>query len=114
MLVISIPKDIVEKASCGDMKNPDDMYPEALYADDRLAPPFAIRMMCEGCPVQRLCLNWAIENEEHGYWGGTSPYQRRQLRSERSRVHCPNCNSDAILEENRGEICLSCGTSWFV
>jgi len=42
--------------------------------------PYTVVAACEGCPVRRQCLDHAIEYWEQGYWGGTTPAQRRDLR----------------------------------
>jgi hypothetical protein len=38
------------------------------------------RAICAGCRVIVPCRDYAIANEEHGYWGGTSPTQRVAIR----------------------------------
>ncbi|HEY9411431.1 MAG TPA: WhiB family transcriptional regulator [Jiangellaceae bacterium] len=39
---------------------------------------------CLSCSVRVFCLDWAIENNiQHGVWGATSTYQRRNLRRAR-------------------------------
>lgn len=47
---------------------------DAFYGDNKGV------MICEGCPVQQQCLDYAIENERFGTWGGMSERQRRLLR----------------------------------
>ena len=40
----------------------------------------AAKRVCEGCPVQSMCLEYAIEHRiDHGVWGGTSERQRRRI-----------------------------------
>lgn len=41
-----------------------------------------LRGYCAGCPVVEECFTHALTYEEHGFWGGTSPPDRRDLRSE--------------------------------
>lgn len=37
--------------------------------------------LCAKCPVQNLCLSYALAaNEPEGVWGGLSPYERRKMR----------------------------------
>jgi WhiB family transcriptional regulator, redox-sensing transcriptional regulator len=38
------------------------------------------KKVCGGCPIAVQCLTWAIENNEHGIWGGTTVNQRKELR----------------------------------
>ena len=47
-----------------------------------------------------------------GYWGGTSTYQRDQLRRVRTRAKCPLCLATALVYDNPHELCLACGVSW--
>ena len=38
------------------------------------------RKVCDGCPVQSKCLEYALLNRiDHGVWGGTSERQRRRI-----------------------------------
>lgn len=39
------------------------------------------RSICAGCPVKRECLDWALEHEGFGVWGGTSGRQRTIMRA---------------------------------
>jgi WhiB family redox-sensing transcriptional regulator len=39
------------------------------------------KRVCAGCPVQSLCLEWALlAGIDHGVWGGLSEEERRSLR----------------------------------
>ena len=39
------------------------------------------KLVCGECPVQRDCLDYALEtNQDSGIWGGTSEEERRSLR----------------------------------
>jgi hypothetical protein len=35
---------------------------------------------CGSCPCQAQCLDWAVQHESVGYWGGTSEKTRRAMR----------------------------------
>ncbi len=39
-----------------------------------------ITAICRPCPILLPCLSWAVANEQHGVWAGTTPNQRKQLR----------------------------------
>ncbi|MGN9844619.1 WhiB family transcriptional regulator [Nonomuraea sp. H19] len=40
------------------------------------------RRICQTCPVQAACLDWALRTgEPDGMWGGTTPEERRRLRA---------------------------------
>ena len=38
------------------------------------------RVICDECLVKRECLDYAIENETDGFWGGMTPRQRQKER----------------------------------
>jgi len=47
----------------------------------------AARDECIGCPLQPVCLEWALENPGlDGVWAGTTPPERRLIRRERKRL----------------------------
>ena len=35
---------------------------------------------CMGCPVREQCLQFALDNDEEGLWGGLSERERRELK----------------------------------
>ncbi len=39
------------------------------------------KKICLSCSHMKECGNWAIQNEKHGFWGGYSPEERKQIRS---------------------------------
>lgn len=67
---------------------------------------------CRTCPVRTTCLAWAMLYGAEGYWGGTTTYQRNQLRRVRTRAKCPLCLGTALVYEDPHELCLGCGVSW--
>lgn len=67
---------------------------------------------CRSCPVRTRCLAWAMLHSTEGYWGGTTTYQRNQLRRVRTRSKCPLCHSTALAYTDPHELCLACGISW--
>jgi WhiB family transcriptional regulator, redox-sensing transcriptional regulator len=40
------------------------------------------RAICSTCPVKKECLNYAIEHECQGIWGGTTDSERKKIRRE--------------------------------
>jgi WhiB family redox-sensing transcriptional regulator len=43
------------------------------------------KAICDRCPVQALCLEYALKiRESHGIWGGLNELERRQLLRQRS------------------------------
>lgn len=58
--------DWVDFALCQGM--PTDRFYERYESNPRLAQ--AMDEMCLSCPVQKICLQQGIENNEFGLWGG--------------------------------------------
>jgi WhiB family transcriptional regulator, redox-sensing transcriptional regulator len=67
-------------AACRD-EDQDLFFPGSdIYVD-----PIAVAI-CGACPVCEECLEYSlVNNEEYGIWAGTSPYQRRRIKSMRRR-----------------------------
>lgn len=58
----------------------DVFYPER----DEQSTIKEAKQICRGCPVQALCLAFAVENDEAwGIWGATTPNERRHLKRQR-------------------------------
>lgn len=54
--------------------------PEAFYPEKGGSTKEAKRI-CLGCPVQKQCLQWALDTDERfGVWGGLSERERRRLK----------------------------------
>ena len=51
------------------------------WIPDREKPvvPEEIAAICSGCPLQPACLQWAVEQDEPGYWGGTTSTERQRI-----------------------------------
>lgn len=75
-------------------------------------PSADAQFLCGLCLVKEECLQWAIVNDEEGYWGGTTKSQRDAIMSGRHRVKCPTCSSRDVVEIGRDTICIGCGLSW--
>lgn len=71
-----------------------------------------VQQWCRTCPVRTECLEWAMLHRAEGYWGGTSTYQRDQLRRVRTRAKCPICQATELVYTDPHELCLCCGVSW--
>lgn len=60
-------KDWFDKALC---KGSDSsLYYDGFYSLDKNQKQ-AIIAKCEACPVLQECYTWAVDNKEHGIWGG--------------------------------------------
>jgi hypothetical protein len=107
--------DLLIGGACRGSDNPAFLVDDP---DQHFPDPYVTRV-CQRCQLRPDCLAYALDNEasdgEAGVWGGTTPYQRRQLKTEKlNRVRCPGCLSESVMATDRGELCLSCGLSWLV
>lgn len=74
------------------------------------------REMCQACPIISDCLEWALQHERHGYWAGTHPEQRDDIRRRRNitltPIATPNqCGTVKGYEQHRRnneQACRSC------
>jgi hypothetical protein len=72
-------------------ENPDAFFPS--HGD----PGTEARRICGICSVLADCLEYAIEADEHGIWGGLDKDERRNLRRRRRRL------AAGILDRATGE-----------
>lgn len=64
----------MDKAAC---KNAD---PEIFFADTNNKDIVATaKSYCGICPIVLQCLTYALANEEHGIWGGTTMQERLRV-----------------------------------
>jgi hypothetical protein len=59
---------------------PASMFVPSLHTKVRAYPEPA-RRACAQCSVRQECLDWAVANNEEGYWGGTTSTERDDLRA---------------------------------
>ena len=53
--------------------------PATFFPSDGVGVEVA-RRICQSCPVQEPCLEYALRNRiDHGVWGGCSERQRRRI-----------------------------------
>lgn len=38
------------------------------------------KRICMGCPARLPCLDWGLDHERDGVWGGTTPRERAKMR----------------------------------
>ncbi len=99
------------KGRCRGYEKPDVFFPEY---DAPSSTAWPKENLCARCPVRVECLDYAMETDQFGVWGGTSEAERRSLKRPRKRTRCIGCQSDEILEEFDSEVCLACGLSWLI
>ena len=65
------------------------------------------RAICESCPVREPCLQYAVENfETEGMWGGKTPRERRELRTQNPPVvECWECGSEFLAHRGVSRFC---------
>ena len=80
------PKPWMEDAACREAP-PILFFPERLSRYEQITPSSydAAREYCERCPVLATCREASID-EIHGFWGGLTPQERRELRMRRRRL----------------------------
>jgi WhiB family redox-sensing transcriptional regulator len=98
--------DWQREAACGGVSR-DIFFPDEYELPD----PAALRL-CERCPVQPACLDWALTHDERGIWGGLTYDERTKILKTMHRVKCPDCGSRNVEELERCEVCVNCGLSW--
>lgn len=106
--------DVVSHAECRKTSSFDIFFPMEKDDDPHadIYPNAEALLYCDRCPVRTECLDWALAHDEQGIWGGTTAYQRGQMKRKRSRMRCVACASEYIIKEGYSQICLNCGISW--
>lgn len=77
---VHLPMHEMEFVSRGECVGMD---PKMFFPDDGGRVHAEARRACERCAERELCLVWALKHEEFGFWGGTTPEERRKLRRRR-------------------------------
>jgi WhiB family redox-sensing transcriptional regulator len=90
--VTPVPLEIQLYGECGNAE------PELFFRDDVRSQHKALSI-CGQCPVQKLCLSYALDNEEYGVWGGTTESQRVALRGKTKLVTPEQRRHAAMIRE---------------
>lgn len=53
------------------------------FPDDKTPISKAAKQICDSCPVKQECLDYGVENEFYGVWGGLSSRKRSKMRAEK-------------------------------
>jgi WhiB family redox-sensing transcriptional regulator len=92
------PADWRSHAACRHA-DPDLFFPEGTAGPTLLAVDRAKRL-CETCPVQSRCLDWALDHHAaFGIWGGLTEGERRDLRHALARL--PRQRGSQVLGQAR-------------
>lgn len=88
--LLKLPPPVTEEwewqmnASCRDIDGSLFFHPDNERGEAREGRVAAAKRICEGCPVRRECLRYALESgERYGIWGGTTEEERRAARARR-------------------------------
>jgi WhiB family redox-sensing transcriptional regulator len=77
---ISTDTSWMSRGNCAD-RDPSIFFPSDGVGVERA------KKLCEGCPSQLPCLEYALANRvDHGVWGGASERQRRRILKARRQV----------------------------
>jgi WhiB family redox-sensing transcriptional regulator len=90
--VTRVPAQIQKYGQCAGTKTD-------LFFRDDLRSQQAALAICAQCPLQKVCLEYAIDNEEYGTWGGTTESQRAALRGKTKLVTPEQRQAAARLRE---------------
>jgi hypothetical protein len=61
-----------------------------------------LKEFCSNCNILAECMEYAIKHERYGFWGSTTPYERRMIRSRRNiRLVLPEHGANANLNYNK-------------
>jgi WhiB family redox-sensing transcriptional regulator len=73
-------EDRGESLPCRD--NPDFFFPEDYFEPRaKILTERVAKMLCSECPLNKLCLDYAVAaQEDYGIWGGTNARERREIR----------------------------------
>ena len=66
--------EFFSEASC------KDADPTLFFAESNSKVAHA-KKVCASCPIQQLCLEWALENAEDGVYGSLTPRERMKMRA---------------------------------
>lgn len=107
----------MERGNCVGTVDPEDFFPERGGVVTKEA-----RLACVSCPVQAECLQYALDHDELGYWGGFTENQRQHMpggRRDPSRrgpksddAVCrnghPRNEANTLIRKNGKRLCRDC------
>ena len=77
------------RSACLD-EDPELFFPITETGPTAAAQIAEARIVCGGCPVRDLCLQWALNTgQDAGVWGGLTERERRALRRREGRAGVP-------------------------
>jgi WhiB family redox-sensing transcriptional regulator len=68
-----------EKAECKGIETDTFYWVEESRNKSAYAYIDAVRSVCARCPIWSQCLEYALENEQYGVWGGMTSLERKSF-----------------------------------
>lgn len=75
MLLALTGPDLGGTPACTD-EDPELFFPVSEEHEHQIAQA---KSVCQACPVQGSCLQFAVRTGQHGIWGGTTEEERRKI-----------------------------------
>jgi WhiB family redox-sensing transcriptional regulator len=78
-----------ETPACAEV-DPDAFFPMDIYINGQLVPSTkyenesGAKKVCSDCTYKLECLSFAIKTNEIGIWGGTTEFERKNLKRRRN------------------------------
>jgi WhiB family redox-sensing transcriptional regulator len=79
MSVVGLFQSICNNADWIDLAICPQTDPEIFFPDRGQRSPQA-KIICGRCPVMEECLEYALANRVHGFWGGFSERERQKMK----------------------------------
>lgn len=79
--------------------------PDIFFMDDKDEPNYnaikteMARAICNECPIQKQCLQFAIKEEMEGVWGGTTTKERRSIIFRTQKNYVPRPREERNITE---------------
>jgi WhiB family redox-sensing transcriptional regulator len=83
--VYSLDSGELDKAACKDM-DVNEFFPEGPINRKKVAE---LKAVCATCPIINECLTVALHNNEYGIWGGTTEFERKNIKRKMKLISIP-------------------------
>ena len=83
-----------------------DMDVDIFYADDRkdIYHFRNLKQLCATCPIIFRCLEVAVANNEHGFWGGMTEEERKRLKRKPYRTPAKHAHIERQIQSGAARI----------
>ena len=79
-----------------------------LFFPEKGGDPWVAKRICFTCPVKQECLQYAVDNNEIGVWGGTSTAERQRPTHTAKAKPCKGCSKMFVPRKGQkycGRLC---------